>query len=55
MRYLVIIPILITCAYMALKMAYKASSIQDEVDAPIDYDSDAYKEAETFFSGFGRY
>ena len=55
MRYLVIIPILITCAYMALKMAYKASSIQDEVEAPIDYNSESYKEADTFFSGFGRF
>lgn len=54
MRYLVIIPILVTCAYIALKMAYKASSIQDEVEAPIDYDSEAYKEAEAYFVGIGR-
>lgn len=50
---LFITPLLI--AAIGIYLYYKRASVQDEVDTPIDYESDNYKEAETWFSGFGRY
>ena len=38
-----------------IKHSYKYATVQDTVDAPIDYESDQYKEAETWFSGVGRH
>jgi len=49
---LFITPLLI--ASIGIYMYYKRACVQDEVDAPIDYESDKYKEAEAFFSGLGR-
>ena len=42
--------------YTFIKRTYKYASIGDQVDTPpIDYESDKYKEAETWFSGVGRH
>lgn len=41
-------------AAIGIYLYYKGASVQDEVDAPIDYESDKFKEAEAFFSGLGR-
>ena len=40
--------------YAFVKRTYKYASVNDEVEAPIDYESDQYKEAETWFGGMGR-
>ena len=37
------------------KRSYKYASVNDTVEPPIDYESDKYKEAETWFSGVGRH
>ena len=41
--------------YVFVKRTYKYTSVNDEVEAPIDYESDKYKENESWFSGMGRY
>lgn len=38
-----------------VKRSYKYTTVQDTVESPIDYESDQYKEAETWFSGVGRH
>ncbi|WP_192977834.1 hypothetical protein [Mammaliicoccus vitulinus] len=38
-----------------VKRSYKYATVQDTVESPIDYESDQYKEAETWFSGVGRH
>lgn len=38
-----------------VKRSYKYASIPDTVEPPIDYESDKYKESETWFSGVGRH
>lgn len=40
--------------YAYVKQSYKYASVQDVVEAPIDFESDQYKEAETWFTGMGR-
>lgn len=41
--------------YAYIKKSYKYASVGDKVDAPIDYESDKYKEAEVWFTGVGRH
>ena len=54
MKYLITLTISIIALYVFIKRTYKYASVNDEVEAPIDYQSDQYKEAETWFSGMGR-
>lgn len=53
MKYL-ITSLAVLTLYVFIKRTYKISSVQDSIDAPIDYESDQYKEAEAFFIGLGR-
>ena len=55
MKYLITLTISLITLYTFIKRTYKYASVQDEVEAPIDYESDQYKEAETWFSGVGRH
>ncbi|MCD8898355.1 hypothetical protein [Mammaliicoccus sciuri] len=55
MKYLITITITLIALYGFIKQSYKYASVQDEVEPPIDYESDKYKEAETWFSGVGRH
>ena len=55
MKYLITLTISLIALYAFVKRTYNYASVQDEVEAPIDYESDQYKEAETWFSGVGRY
>lgn len=55
MKYLIILTISIIALYTFIKRSYKYAGVQDEVEAPIDYESDKYKESETWFSGVGRH
>lgn len=42
--------------YAFIKRSYKYASVQDEVEAPIDYeDTQAYKDNEPWFTGVGRH
>ena len=42
--------------YAFVKRTYNYASVQDEVEAPIDYEStQSYKDSEVWFSGVGRY
>ncbi len=50
--------------FIYVKRSYKYATVQDSIDvesyasdmsAPIDYESDKYKESEVWFSGMGRY
>lgn len=52
---LVTLSISVLALYAYVKKSYKYASVGDQVDAPIDYESDQYKEAESWFSGMGRY
>lgn len=54
MKYLITLTLTLIALYAYVKQSYKYASVNDEVEAPIDYESDAYKEAETWFSGMGR-
>lgn len=41
--------------YAYTKRYQRYASVQDAIDPPIDYESDQYKESETWFAGTGRY
>nr|WP_263313628.1 hypothetical protein [Mammaliicoccus sp. Marseille-Q6498] len=41
--------------YAYTKRYQRYASVQDAIDPPIDYESDKYKESETWFAGTGRY
>ena len=53
--YLITLTISLIALYAFINRSYKYASVQDEVEPPIDYESDKYKEAETWFIGVGRY
>ena len=53
MKLLIILSLAALTLYAFVKRTYNYASVQDEVEAPIDYESDQYKEAETWFSGVG--
>ncbi|WP_323708733.1 hypothetical protein [Mammaliicoccus sciuri] len=64
MKYLITLTISLIVLYAFIKRSYKYASVQDSIDvesyssdmsAPIDYESDKYKEAEVWFSGVGRH
>lgn len=55
MKYLITLTISIIALYVFIKRTYKISSVQDNIDAPIDYEStQAYKDNEPWFTGMGR-
>ena len=54
MKYLITLTLAVLTLCAFVKRTYKYASVNDEVEAPIDYESDQYKEAETWFSGMGR-
>ena len=53
--YLITLSLAVLTLYVFIKRTYKYASVQDTVEPPIDYESDQYKEAETWFSGVGRH
>ena len=55
MKLLITLSLAALTLYAFVKRTYKYASLNDSVEAPIDYDSDQYKEAESWFSGMGRY
>ena len=54
MKLLITLLLAALTLYAFVKRTYNYASVQDEVEAPIDYESDQYKEAETWFTGMGR-
>ena len=54
MKLLITLLLSTLALFIYVKRTYKYASVNDEVEAPIDYESDQYKEAETWFSGMGR-
>ena len=56
MKYLITLTISLIALYAFVKRTYKYASVNDEVEAPIDYEStQSYKDSEVWFSGVGRY
>ena len=56
MKYLITLTISIIALYVFIKHTYKYASVNDEVEAPIDYEStQSYKDSEVWFSGVGRH
>ena len=55
MKLLITLLLSTLALFIYVKRLYKYASIPDTVEAPIDFESDQYKEAETWFSGVGRY
>ena len=52
MKYLITLSLAALTLYAFIKRTYKYASIEDEVEAPIDYEStQSYKESEYWFSG----
>ena len=55
MKYLITLTLATLTLYAFIKRTYKYASVEDEVDAPIDYENtQAYKDNEPWFSGMGR-
>ena len=55
MKLLITLLLSTIALYTFVKRTYKYASVQDEVEAPIDYEStQAYKDNEPWFSGMGR-
>ena len=55
MKYLVVLILSLVTLFIFIKRAYKISSVQDSIDAPIDYENtQSYKDNEVWFSGMGR-
>ena len=56
MKYLITLTLAVLTLYTFVKRTYNYASVNDEVEAPIDYESTQnYKESEVLFSGVGRY
>ena len=56
MKLLITLSLATLTLYAFIKRTYKYASVQDEVEAPIDYEStQSYKDSEVWFSGVGRY
>ena len=56
MKYLITLTISLIALYAFIKHIYKYASVEDQVEAPIDYEStQSYKDSEVWFSGVGRY
>lgn len=55
MKYLITLSLAVLTLYAFVKQTYKYASVNDEVEAPIDYeDTQSYKDNEPWFSGMGR-
>ena len=55
MKYLITLTISLIALYAFVKRTYKYASVNDEVEAPIDYENTQdYKDNEPWFSGLGR-
>ncbi|WP_158258862.1 hypothetical protein [Mammaliicoccus sciuri] len=53
--YLITLTLSLIALYAFIKRSYKYASVQDGVEAPIDYeDTQNYKDNEPWFSGIGR-
>ena len=53
--YLITLSLAALTLYAFVKRTYKYASVEDEVEAPIDYEeTQAYKDNEPWFSGMGR-
>ena len=56
MKYLITLSLAVLTLYAFIKRTYKYARVEDEVEAPIDYEStQSYKDSEVWFSGVGRY
>ena len=56
MKYLITLSLAVLTLYAFVKRTYKYASVQDSIDAPIDYEStQSYRDSEMWFSGVGRY
>ena len=55
MKLLITLLLSTLALFIYVKRSYKYASVNDEVEPPIDYESDKYKESEAWFSGMGRY
>ena len=55
MKLLITLLLSTLALFIYVKRSYKYASIPDTVEAPIDYESDKYKENEAWFAGTGRY
>ena len=56
MKLLITLLLAALTLYAFIKRTYNYASVQDEVEAPIDYEETReYKENEIWFSGVGRY
>ena len=56
MKYLVVLILSLVTLFIFIKRAYKISSVQDSIGAPIDYENtQSYKDSEMWFSGVGRH
>lgn len=54
--YLITLTLAALTLYTFIKRTYKYASVNDEVEAPIDYEETReYKENEIWFSGVGRH
>ena len=55
MKYLITLTLAALTLYTFIKRTYKYASVQDSIDAPIDYENtQSYKDNEPWFSGMGR-
>ena len=54
MKLLITLSISVIALYAYTKRYQRYASVQDAIDPPIDYESDQYKESETWFTGTGR-
>ncbi len=55
MKLLITLLLSTLALFIYVKRSYKYASIQDTVEAPIDYESDKYKQNEVWFTGMGRF
>ncbi|WP_176698809.1 hypothetical protein [Mammaliicoccus sciuri] len=55
MKLLITLLLSTLALFIYVKRSYKYASVNDTVEPPIDYESDKYKEEETWFSGVGRH
>ncbi|WP_239733017.1 hypothetical protein [Mammaliicoccus sp. E-M26] len=56
MKLLITLLLSTLALFIYVKRSYKYASVNDEVEAPIDYEStQSYKDSEVWFSGVGRY
>lgn len=54
MKLLITLLLSTLALFLYVKRSYKYATVPDTVEPPIDYESDKYKESESWFSGMGR-